>query len=96
MCAATRGMDIPPFVSMTDFPIWAEEGPPNGTLFNYPLKPAHHAEPSIACWPAPPLIAAQMYTRAIMPQMLARATHGGASIAQTIAWAEGELAGFMR
>jgi hypothetical protein len=41
-------------------PIWAEVGPPKGTLFNYPIKPQHHAEPMTVGWPAPPAIATQI------------------------------------
>jgi ABC-type glycerol-3-phosphate transport system substrate-binding protein len=93
LCAGSNGYDVPPFMSMTDFPIWAEAGPPKGTLFNYPLKPGHHAEPSVPGWPAPPKIVAQINSQAIMPQMIARVAHGGYSIDQAIAWAQREMAG---
>ena len=36
----SNGYDIPPFQSMTDFPIWETEGPPVGTVYNYPLQAA--------------------------------------------------------
>ena len=32
------GYDVPPFVSMTDFTIWAEVEPPKGTVYNYPIR----------------------------------------------------------
>ncbi len=35
LCVASRGYQLPPFASMTDFPIWAEIGPPIGTLFDF-------------------------------------------------------------
>src|SRR5262249_11961454 len=47
LCTASRGMELPAFISMTDFPIWADIGPPKGTLFNYPIKPQHHAQRSV-------------------------------------------------
>ncbi len=96
LCTATSGYDIPPFQSMTDFPIWAEEGPPKGTVYNYPVRPQHHAQPFIAAYPAPPDVAVQIYNQATMTKMIARCTQGGQSIEQTIAWAQGELEGFSR
>ena len=48
----SNGYDIPPFATMSDFKIWETEGPPVGTVFNYPLKPHHQAQNSIAFAPA--------------------------------------------
>jgi len=96
MCVASQGYDIPPFISMSDFKVWETEGPPQGTLFNYPVRPQHHAEPSIAGWPAPPEIAVQMYAQATLSRMVARMTQSGASIEQTMAATESELEGFLR
>lgn len=96
LCNASSGYDIPPFQSMTDFPVWAEEGPPKGSVFNYPLKASHNARAHIAAFPAPPDVAVQIYNQATMTKMIARCTQGGQSIDQTIAWAQGELEGFNR
>ena len=38
---AAIGYDIPLFVSMSDFRVWAEVEPPKGTIYNYPLRPWH-------------------------------------------------------
>jgi hypothetical protein len=59
--------------------------------------PARDAEriPSSAA-PAPPNIAAQIYTPATMTKMIAHCTQGGESIDQAIAWGADELEGFMR
>jgi len=95
-CVASQGYDIPPFVSMTDFPIWAEAGPPKGTLFNYPLRPAHHAKTTLAGAPAPPAIAHQIQAQWTLPKLVARVAQSGMSIEQSIALAEQELEGFMR
>jgi len=76
---------------MTDFPICAEVGPPKGTLFNYPIKPQHHAQPSVVGWPAPQEIATQIASEAVMPKMIARVAQRGMSIDQSIALAEQEL-----
>ena len=96
LCIASRGMELPAFTSMSDFPVWAEAWPPKGTLFNYPLKPQHHAELYVPGLPAPPSISAQIASHAIMPKMIGRVTQRGMSIEQSIAFAEQELEGFMR
>lgn len=92
---AVSGFDIPPFDSMLDFKVWEEVEPPRGTVYNYPIRAAHHAEPDVAGAPAPPEIAVQIYNRGIMPLMLAR-LFNGQSVSEAIAWAEAELQGFMR
>ncbi len=48
----SQGYDIPPFLSMADFKVWEEQGPPVGTIFNYPLKAHQQATYSIAFSPA--------------------------------------------
>ncbi len=93
---ASRGYDIPPFVSMSDFKIWAEEAPPKGVIFNYPTLPSHNAQPCIAGFPAPPDIAVQIYENGLAPIMIGRIAQGGHSIDETIAWAENELEGYSR
>jgi hypothetical protein len=96
LVVASKGVDIPPFASMTDFSVWTEAGPPKGTLFNYPLKPQHQAELCVAGEPAPPAIAVQMYNAATLPKMIARVAQSGMPIDQSIALAEQELEGFRR
>lgn len=94
MVTASQGYDIPAFAKLNDFKTWAEEGPPKGTLYNYPPKPGQTL--SISAFPAPPKIAAQIYTQAITTKMVAKCTQGGESIDKAIAWAASELQGFMR
>jgi ABC-type glycerol-3-phosphate transport system substrate-binding protein len=96
LCTASRGYDLPPFASMNDFTVWRDVEPPKGTVFNYPVRASHHAEPLIAGWPAPPEIGVQIYNQATMTKMIARVAQSGEPIEQTIAWAEGELAGYTR
>ena len=81
---------------MTDFKVWANEGPPTGTVYNYPVRPAQKSQPWIAAYPAPPDVAVQIYNQATMTKMVARMHQGGDSIEKTIAWAQGELEGFTR
>jgi ABC-type glycerol-3-phosphate transport system substrate-binding protein len=95
LVAASQGYDIPPYDKLHDFKTWAEQGPPPGTIYNYPPRDAERI-PSIAAAPAPPDIAVQIYTQATMTKMIAHCTQGGESIDQAIAWGADELEGFMR
>ena len=90
---AVEGYDLPPFPSMADFTIWERVQPPPGTVYNYPIRPWHHAEPSLTGSEARPEIAVQIYQHAIHNNMLARMKHGQ-SIEQVMAWAQDELEGF--
>ena len=97
VCTAEHGYDVPPFVSMSDFKVWQTEGPPLGTLSNYPIKPGHHATATLPYAPAPiAQVAQQIYGRSMMPNLAARVTQGGQSIEDAIAWAKQELEGFRR
>jgi ABC-type glycerol-3-phosphate transport system substrate-binding protein len=94
MVIASGGYDLPSFANLTTFKTWAEEGPPKGTLYHYP-NPHNHQVLSIAAAPAPPKIAVQVYTQAIMTKMVARFAQGE-PLEKTLAWAETELEGFTR
>jgi ABC-type glycerol-3-phosphate transport system substrate-binding protein len=87
----SNGYDIPPFATMSDFKIWETEGPPVGTVFNYPLKPHHDARPNIAFAPAPPELAAQMYIQALNTKVIARVAQGGDSVDAALTWLEREI-----
>ena len=89
--AGSNGYDIPPFASMSDFRTWETEGPPPGTVFNYPLKPHHQAKPAIPYAPAPPEFASQMYIQALNTKVIARVAQGGESVDQALGWLEREL-----
>ena len=90
---AVFGYDLPPFPSMSDFKIWQEVEPPPGTVYNYPIRPWHHAEPSLTGSEAKPEIAVQIYQRAIHNNILARMKHGD-SIKNALSWAQDQLEGF--
>jgi hypothetical protein len=94
MVIASGGYDLPAFEKLTTLKVWQEEGPPKGTLYHYP-NPHNHQILSVAAAPAPPKIAHQIYTQAIMTKMVVRMVKGEA-MERTLAWAEGELEGFMR
>jgi ABC-type glycerol-3-phosphate transport system substrate-binding protein len=94
MVVASAGYDLPAFEKLTTLKVWAEEGPPKGTLYHYP-NPHKHQVLSVAAAPAPPKIAHQIYTQAIQTKMVVRFMKGEA-LDKTLAWAESEVEGFMR
>src|SRR6201987_2962868 len=94
MVAASGGYDLPSFAIFTNFKTWSEEGPPKGTLYHYP-NPHNHQVLSISAAPAPPKIAYQIYTQAIQTKMIVRHLQGD-PMDKTLAWAEGEVEGFLR
>lgn len=94
-CRTVEGFDIPVLESMEDSNVWDDVGPPKGVFFNYPIRPWHGSVGLPQGWPAPPAFAAQIVSRATMPNMLAK-LYSGRSIKQTIDWAKEELEGFRR
>lgn len=92
--AASQGYDIPPYVKFNDFHTWEDEGPPKGALSHYPIKGGDQ-KAGVVCSPAPPLIAAQVWSQSIQCQMLVRYTKGE-PMDKVMAWAATELEGFKR
>jgi ABC-type glycerol-3-phosphate transport system substrate-binding protein len=95
LVAASQGYDIPPYDRLRDFKTWAEQGPPKGSIYNYPPRNLDQII-SIAAAPAPPKIAVQIYTQATMTKMIAHCTQQGKSMDAAMDWAASELEGFMR
>ncbi|MGN1285659.1 MAG: ABC transporter substrate-binding protein, partial [Bradyrhizobium sp.] len=94
MVVASGGYDLPAYEKLTTLKVWAEEGPPKGTLYHYP-NPYKHQTLSIAASPAPPKVAQQIYFQATLTKMCLR-YYQGEAMEKTLAWAEGECEGFMR
>jgi hypothetical protein len=92
---ASEGYDLPPYAKLNNFKIWEEVGPPTGTVFNYPMRPASGQKPSLTASEAAPSVAVQIYNRAVHNQMFAR-LRDGQTIDQVIAWAQDELDGYTR
>lgn len=90
---ATLGYDLPPFASMSNFKVWENTDPPKGPVYNYPTRTVHGAKPHIACYPAPPETAVQIYNRGIMPTMALKIATGQ-PINDAIKWTKGEMEGF--
>jgi ABC-type glycerol-3-phosphate transport system substrate-binding protein len=94
LVAGSHGVDIPPFEKLRNFKTWEDEGPPKGTLYNYP--PRGDVTALLAGYPAPARIGTQMFAQGTICKMVAQCTQSGKSIDQAIAFAEAELEGFMR
>jgi hypothetical protein len=83
------GYDIPGFDRLHKFDTWTTEGPPVGTIYNYP--PRGDSRAYVAGLPARNSIARQIYTQALQPTMIARFVRQGESMQDVIIWAEREL-----
>jgi ABC-type glycerol-3-phosphate transport system substrate-binding protein len=93
LVAASSGYDLPTFKTYYDFDTWTEVEPPKGTVYNYPPR---HQLSSIAGYPARPDVAAQIYTQALGPTMIAKVAQAGETIDAVIKWAAGELESYLR
>lgn len=90
---ASQGWDMPPHRAYNANPIWAEIGPPKGSLYNYPIRGNEFT--MVSGYPAPTDIAASISTQAVIPNLVARVTHGGETFDKAIKWAENELEGIL-
>ena len=94
LVSSSQGYDIPQTVGYRDHPIWKEIGPPTGGQYNYPVRGDEVI--MVGGYPAPPKMAALIYTQATIPTMVAKHTSGGDSVDDAIAWAVNEMEGFQR
>ncbi len=95
MLQASQGFDLPlveAYYESND--IWSTATPPDGVLYNYPIR--GDEVQSVAGYPAPPEIASAIATQGVFPNLVARVTQGGDSFDDAIGWAENELEGLMR
>ena len=81
------------FEGQLDFKTWGEQGPPKGSIANYP--PRDDAIVSISGAPAPARIGTQMFANGTMTKMVNHVVRG-MTIDQATSWAANELEGFMR
>jgi ABC-type glycerol-3-phosphate transport system substrate-binding protein len=93
LVAASQGYDLPPYAKLRDFKTWSEEGPPKGSIYHYVTR--GDQVDVIACSPAPPAIALQIFNEAIQPKMVVRYAKGE-QMETTLAWAQSECEGYMR
>ena len=89
-----EGFDIPPFAGMLDFKIWETVSPPPGTVYNYPIRPWHHAQSSLTASEAAPEVAVQVYQNAVHNGIVARLKQGQ-SVREVLAWTRNQVEGFL-
>jgi hypothetical protein len=94
LVSASHGYDIPAFQSFANFDTWAKEGPPQGTLYNYPLRGDNASD--VVGYPARPDVASQITEQVVQPLMVAKVTAGGESFDSAIKWAASELESYLR
>ena len=92
--AASQGYDIPPYPKFNDFKTWAEEEPPKGSIYHYPIRGGDQIA-GVTCSPAPPLIAAQIWAQAVQSQMINRYVKGE-PMEKVLDWAANEVEGLKR
>jgi len=91
---ASQGYDIPQTNAFLSHPIWNEIEPPKGGQYNYPVRGDEKL--IVAGWPAKPDIGAQIYSRWLLPTMVAKFTQGGVPAKEAVKWAASELEGYKR
>jgi Bacterial extracellular solute-binding protein len=89
IAAGSQGYDTPLQAAFSDIDVWQKEGPPAGTLYNYPVQ--GDEVQVIPGYPAPPSIAEKISDTALIATLVAKVTHEDQPPDQAIAWAEGEL-----
>ncbi len=89
IAAGSQGYDTPLQAAFSDIEVWRTEGPPAGTLYNYPAQGDEIQV--IPGYPAPPSIAEKIADTALMATMVAKVTRERQSADQAIAWAQSEL-----
>jgi len=89
LITASEGFDLPNHKSHADVPIYAEVGPPKGTLYNYVGR--GEEEMVAAGLPAPIALATKINTKHLFPVMCAKACSGEMKPKDAIKWAAGQL-----
>ena len=83
------GIAIPTLKPFQEHPWWREASPPKGTLYNF--VPRGDEQIVLGGEPASPVIGAEIFSRKIIPEMMAKAATGKMSANEAMKWAAGEL-----
>ena len=89
MLRASQGFDLPLVAAYQDAGVWEAASPPDGVLYNYPIR--GDEVQNIAGYPAPPEYGSQISTQGVYPNLVAQVTQAGASFDDAIDWAAGEI-----
>jgi ABC-type glycerol-3-phosphate transport system substrate-binding protein len=89
MLTAAQGYDMPQLKPMYAHPVWEEEGPPPGGVYNYAIR---GDEILVAGgYPAHPIAGNAIYSKHILAVMVAKATTGEMSPKDAMKWCASEL-----
>ena len=86
---AGQGYDMPQLAPMYAHPVWEEEGPPPGTVYNY--LPRGDETLVVGGYPAHPIAGNTIYSKSILAVMVAKATTGELSPKDAMKWCAREL-----
>jgi ABC-type glycerol-3-phosphate transport system substrate-binding protein len=89
MLTAGQGYDMPQLAPMYEHPVWVEEGPPPGGVYNYVIR--GDEELVVGGYPAHPIAGNAIYSQSILAVMVAKATTGAMSPKQAMQWCAKEL-----
>jgi ABC-type glycerol-3-phosphate transport system substrate-binding protein len=89
LLAAAKGYDVPQLKPLEAHPVWKEESPPAGGLYNY--IPRGDEKLIVGGWPAHPEIGVQIYRKYLIPVMTAKVTTGEMSPKEAMKWCAKEL-----
>ena len=90
---ASQGYDAPLIAAYRDAGVWEAAAPPDGVLYNYPVRGDEVR--SIAGFPAPPEYGAQLSIQGVYPNLVAHVTQAGESFDEAIDRAAGEIEAIM-
>lgn len=94
LITASQGYDYPQLNAFFTHSVWTEIEPPKGGQYNYPVRGDEKL--IVAGWPAKQDIAAQVYSKWLLPIMVGKVTSGGTAPKEALKWAAGELEGYKR
>ena len=86
---AAQGYDMPQLEPMYAHPVWQEEGPPKGGVYNY--IPRGDETLIVGGYPAPPEIGNMIYNKYLIPVMTGKVTTGEMSAKDAMKWCAKEL-----
>jgi ABC-type glycerol-3-phosphate transport system substrate-binding protein len=87
--SAAQGNDVPQLKPMYAHPVWQEEGPPKGTLYNYITRGDEKL--IVGGYPARPEIGTQIYSKYLIPVMTGKVVTGEATPKAAMKWCAKEL-----
>ncbi|UCH21229.1 MAG: carbohydrate ABC transporter substrate-binding protein [Deltaproteobacteria bacterium] len=89
MLTAAQGYDMPQLTPMYEHPVWVQEGPPPGGVYNYVIRGDEQLV--VGGYPSHPIAGQAIYSQSILAVMVAKATTGEMSPKDAMKWCASEL-----